>query len=315
MPEVSVIIPNYNHSEYLNQRIESVLNQTFQDFEIILLDDCSADNSRDILRQYGSHKKVSHLLFNESNSGSPFKQWEKGIELAKGKYIWIAESDDWCEPSLLQHLVEGINKDPECVISYCQSHAITNSNELDWSSSHPQLSEMVDGSAFARNHMLLTNPIYNASMVLWRREFYPVIPKEFKNYKLAGDWVFWMELSRLGKVHISGRVLNYFRKHDKNVSGKAFKSGLNFVETLKIIKSLYRRQMISEADLYKAFKIQFKNYVQVETTLDPKLREEIKILFKGILTSKATYYKILLSIIWKCFKQKQFSYIASAAKV
>jgi len=315
MPEVSVIIPNYNHSEYLIQRIESVLNQTFQDFEIILLDDCSTDNSRAILKRYASHTKVSHMLFNEHNSGSTFNQWEKGIELAKGKYIWIAESDDWCEPTLLEHLVQGINLDPKCVISYCQSYYIANNNDLNWSSSHPYLSEMVDGSAFARNNMLLTNPIYNASMVLWRRDLFPLVPKEFKNYRLAGDWIFWMELCRLGKVHISGRVLNYFRKHDKNVSGKAFKSGLNFVESLKIIKSLYRREMISEADLYKAFKIQFRNFVQVERNLDPKLREEIKMLFKSTLTSKISYYKIILSIIWKFFKQKQFDHIASIAKV
>ena len=86
-PLVSVIIPNYNHQEYLKQRIDSILNQSFQDFEIILLDDKSTDNSLDILKSYAKHEKVSHLIINEKNSGSPFKQWFKGINLAKGLLI------------------------------------------------------------------------------------------------------------------------------------------------------------------------------------------------------------------------------------
>ena len=74
MPNVSVIVPNYNHEQYLQQRIESIVNQTYQDFELILLDDFSTDNSRDILNLYRNHPKVSKIVFNEKNSGSPFKQ-------------------------------------------------------------------------------------------------------------------------------------------------------------------------------------------------------------------------------------------------
>ena len=59
MPKVSVIVPNYNHAPYLKQRIESILNQTFQDFELILLDDYSSDNSREVISDYSSHSKVT----------------------------------------------------------------------------------------------------------------------------------------------------------------------------------------------------------------------------------------------------------------
>src|SRR5690606_24447409 len=114
MPTVSVIIPNYNHAKYLRRRIDSVLAQTFQDFEIILLDDCSTDKSRDIIETYKGNAKVSHIVYNEENSGSPFKQWEKGIGLAKGKYIWIAESDDWCERNLLESLLPPLEEDSHC---------------------------------------------------------------------------------------------------------------------------------------------------------------------------------------------------------
>ena len=96
MPTVSVIVPNYNHARYLRQRIESVLGQTYQDFEVILLDDCSTDESRSVLGEYAKDPRV-RIEFNEKNSGSTFKQWNKGVRLARGEYIWIAESDDYAD--------------------------------------------------------------------------------------------------------------------------------------------------------------------------------------------------------------------------
>jgi len=299
MSKVSVIIPNYNHSAFLSQRIESVLNQTYQDFEVILMDDCSTDNSRIIIEQYRTHSKVSLIVFNEENTGSTFKQWEKGIGFAKGKYIWLAESDDWCEPTLLADLVEGIEKDDECVISYCQSLCVQGTNKIIWSSQYNKLSEVVDGSAFLSEKMLLHNPIFNASMVLWKRDFFSKISPEFMDYKLCGDWFFWMDLCRFGKVHISGKVLNYFRKHDKDVSGKAIKSGLNYVEVLKIINSFFQRGIISRADYNKAFKLNFKEYYPIKASLDPVQTKQIDQLFKAPLTSKSLYYKIFMSAYWK----------------
>ena len=77
MPNVSVIIPNYNHALYLQVRLDSVFNQTYQDFEVIILDDCSTDNSREIIEKYANNPKTSHIIFNDVNSGSTIKQWEK----------------------------------------------------------------------------------------------------------------------------------------------------------------------------------------------------------------------------------------------
>jgi len=110
MLTVSVIIPNYNHSKFLRKRINSVLDQTFQKFEVIILDDCSSDNSKEIIEEYRFNNKISHIVYNDINSGSTFKQWEKGIQLAIGDLIWIAESDDWCEPNFLSILVNAFSK-------------------------------------------------------------------------------------------------------------------------------------------------------------------------------------------------------------
>ncbi len=87
---ISVIVPNYNHAPYLQQRIESILGQTYTDLELILLDDCSTDDSREVMEQYRQHPKVSHIIYNEKNGGIPFRQWDKGIELARGEWVWVA---------------------------------------------------------------------------------------------------------------------------------------------------------------------------------------------------------------------------------
>ncbi|WP_158796530.1 glycosyltransferase [Pedobacter sp. L105] len=302
MPKVSVILPNYNHAVYLTQRIDSILSQSYQDFELIILDDNSKDDSTKVIDTYRGHPKITHIIYNDENSGSTFKQWEKGIEVANGEFIWIAESDDWSEKNLLEELVTGIEKDQNCVISYCQSYCVYETNVISWVSQHPYLSELMEGSAFIKQYMLMNNTIFNASMVLWKRDLFPKITKEFKNYKLSGDWIFWIELANLGKVHISGRVLNYFRKHDKDISGKAFKSGLNFLEALKIINSLYERNLVSKKDYHAAFKMQFRNYYPIKNSLPPEFKKEIDLLFKHPLTAKSLYYKILLSAVWRNIK-------------
>ncbi len=106
MAEVSVILPNYNHGKYLDERIGSIINQTFQDFELIILDDHSTDNSKSIIEKYRSHPKISHIEYNAINSGSPFRQWNKGIEVSRGSLIWIAESDDSCKLNFLEETVQ-----------------------------------------------------------------------------------------------------------------------------------------------------------------------------------------------------------------
>ena len=92
---VSVIIPNYNHSAFLKERIQSVLNQTYSDFELIILDDCSSDKSRDIIESFRSNPKVSHIIYNDRNSGSTFRQWNKRqakqSEFLSSRKTWLKQ--------------------------------------------------------------------------------------------------------------------------------------------------------------------------------------------------------------------------------
>ncbi len=244
-PTVSVIIPNYNHAPYLEERIESVLNQTYPAIEVILLDDCSTDRSRELLHRYGSDPRVSHLVCNEKNSGSTFIQWRRGLQLARGKYVWIAESDDVATPDFLATLVAELEKDPDAVLAYAGSEIIDPGSRIipgaDWdrfSKSEAGQIRRFTPREFVKAKLLRNNMVYNASMAVFRREAAPEITEAQMRMRFCGDWRFWFELARTGNVILVGRKLNRFRQHLAKVSNSASKAGLTYTEGLPIINDM-----------------------------------------------------------------------------
>ncbi len=233
MPKVSVIVPNYNHTPYLLQRIESILNQTYQDFELILLDDCSTDNSVEILKQYENHPKVSHLIINEQNSGNTFKQWDKGVQLAVGEWIWIAESDDWAESFMLEKLVDGFNSSNNIVISFCQSKRINAEGEEtgDWKDWTDEFNTTLfnqdftaPGKEYISRYLVKKNTIPNASAVVFRKQAYFQVKGVDKDIRYVSDWLLWLKLLLVGDIAFTAYPYNNFRYHDNSVIAKAVSS-------------------------------------------------------------------------------------------
>src|SRR4029077_10194198 len=160
-----------------------ILNQTFQDFELILLDDCSTDDSRAILSQYAGDPRV-RLEFNPANSGSTFKQWNKGVRLARGKYVCIAESDDYADERLLERLVDALETNEKVTYVYCRSWRVMEDGRLDgfadlylnyldpqrWTADY-----LVDGVEECRNYFVHCNLVPNASAVGFRRSVYDLV--------------------------------------------------------------------------------------------------------------------------------------------
>jgi len=302
---VSVIVPNFNHAPYLKLRIDSILHQTFDDFELIILDDNSTDNSKFYIEQYRSHKKVSHIVYNESNSGNTFLQWDKGIKLASGKFVWIAESDDWCEPSFLEALLAGIEENQDCVISYCQS-SVVYGEYIKWQSHHTQLSEIVDGKVYIKKSLSIRPSIFNASMAIWRRDAYNSISKEFISYRYCGDWFFWAQLAQLGSVHISGKVLNYFRKHNGDVTTGAKQSGVEILEGMRLVTYLYNNSLIGNEEFILAYKRHFKLFLSNKDKIANKsVILKIDEMFNNTSIKKIQKLKIFISAIWSKIRSKE----------
>ena len=121
-PRVSIILPNYNHEPFLRERLDTIIAQTFADWELIILDDCSGDRSMDVIREYAAREpRITHVIANETNSGSTFRQWRKGIALASAPLIWIAESDDAAHPEFLEEAVRALDSSAGTGIVFCNS--------------------------------------------------------------------------------------------------------------------------------------------------------------------------------------------------
>jgi len=238
MSLVSIIIPNYNHSKYLQQRIDSVLNQTFQDIEVIILDDCSTDDSKEIIEQYRNHPKVAAIIYNEINSGTTFKQWNKGFGLAKGEYIWIAESDDWADSKFLETLIPEIEKDKQLGLIFCDSYLIEQNGDIRKEPVNTTVEGYYnDGKQEIIKNFIDGTAINNVSAVVFRKEKVLEAALAPENFKLAGDWFFYVKLLLISDIRFVATKLNYFRQHQQSVRHQTSWFRFNY-EKLQILYTL-----------------------------------------------------------------------------
>ena len=232
MKKVSVIMPNYNHAPFLKERMDSILAQDYPEFEVILLDDASTDESAAILSEYAKHPKVKAFLRSETNSGNTFVQWQRGLAEATGEYVWIAESDDVAEPTLLSRLVEAIEQ-KYAVLAFCHSqwidgegHPIARSRDPRWNKDFSMV-----GDEFVRRYLLGYCTICNASAVLFKREAAALVDMyQVQQFTASGDRLFWIQIAMQGRIAYVADSLNKFRQHTDKVSGGAEYKGLNIVQ-------------------------------------------------------------------------------------
>jgi glycosyltransferase involved in cell wall biosynthesis len=231
LPKVTVIVPNYNHEAFLQKRLDSVYGQSYPNFEVILMDDCSTDESRKILNEYASrHADKTKCVLNEINSGGVFFQWAKGIEQASGELIWIAESDDWCSENFLAELV-GYFRDESVNLAYCRSVFVNGNKESDqvWTIEEylADLDQTLWKSSFVdtahnlvNRHWAVKNIIPNVSSALFRRPktFELNKDEEWMGMRVCGDWIFYLTQARGGMVAYSSNATNYYRQHARNTS-------------------------------------------------------------------------------------------------
>jgi len=289
-PVVSIIVPNYNHQQFLKQRIDSIINQSYKDFEVIILDDCSNDDSKKIIENYRNHIKVSHIIYNLKNSGSTFLQWQKGINVARGKYIWIAESDDWCEYNFLETLIYPLLSDDRYVIGFSQTYMIINDNEIKWKSDFNKLASDLTGIEFINTYMLSGNKICNASMAIFKKATLKNITKDYLQFKFCGDWLFWIEIAKQGNVFISGKYLNYFRKHDNDVSSKFYNNSENYLEEIKLLKIFLQYHFINEIEYRSLVLEKYTKFKSSSFLIEEKKGKEIKDAFYFIKDKSLKYF-------------------------
>ena len=235
-PRISVIVPNYNYARFLPHRIATILNQDLPVWEIIFLDDASTDDSvavaRQLLKDCGIHYRI---VENKKNSGSVFAQWQKGVELARGDIVWIAEADDWASARFTKVAAAAFGDDG-VVCSYTQSNQVSQDSEIlcphyldyvaDIDRERWRRPFVNEGFAELNDGLSVKNTLPNVSGVLFRREALAATLadhiKEIRSYRVAGDWCVYAHLAAQGKFAFDPRPLNYHRRHAESVTISRF---------------------------------------------------------------------------------------------
>lgn len=236
---VSIIIPNYNHAAFLQQRLDSVFQQTYQDIEVILLDDASTDGSVEILKKYQDHPKVSHMVINKTNSGSPFKQWQKGIALAQGEYIWIAESDDINELNFLEVCLEQFTVD--LMMGMMATGLIQFNHTGETGRIKAFKTGVYMGEEINKDNLSKGNCFYNASSVVFRRLLVgKEALKRLDSYTICGDWWLWVTILKKANLGYTDKLLTQYRKHEGATTADLWNNRLFYLEVRTITFQLFK---------------------------------------------------------------------------
>ncbi len=245
-PRVSIGLPVYNGENFLREAIESILAQTFADFELIISDNDSTDKTAEICREYAAKDKRIQYYRNEHNIGAA-PNYNRVFQLSKGEYFKWAAHDDKLAPEYLQKCVDVLDKNPTCVVSYSRLIYINQqgeslkkcSNLLDLRSSNPQ-------KRFGELHNLFNNG--RGRYDRWTVIFGLIRVSALKQTPLMGSYIgsdvtLLARLSFLGEFYEVPEYLFYIREHTNRSVHRSYQEIAAWFDPLnkgKIVFPLWR---------------------------------------------------------------------------
>ena len=238
MPKVTVLMPVYNGEQYLREAIDSILWQTFQDFEFLIIDDGSSDNSMDIINSYQDTRII--LVKNESNLGLVLTL-NKGLSLAKGEYIARMDADDVSFCDRLEKQVDFLESHSDVCLLGTNAQIINSEGHLQG------LCKVVSGNELIKWQMCFTCPFIHPSVI-----FRSKIISKVDGYtsqaikgreKYSGeDYDLWRKISKISQVDNLQNTLIYLRKHNSNLTKTHLKE---HIKNASIVNSLVIQECIN----------------------------------------------------------------------
>ena len=199
-PAVSIVIPNYNHAQYLGDAIHSVLNQTYTDFEVIVVDDGSKDNSREVIEQFGGKVRA---IFQENQGLSAARN--TGIRATRGSLIGVLDADDLYEPTFLETLVGALQSNPEADGISCGYQFVDEKNQY-----LPQVeNRSVPGDELYT--ALLDGNFFVPESIFVRRHCYDASGPFDESLRACEDWDMWLRFTKKFRIIHSSQVLTRHR--------------------------------------------------------------------------------------------------------
>jgi glycosyltransferase involved in cell wall biosynthesis len=213
MSKISVILPVYNGEKYLEESIRSVLDQTYQDFELIIVDDFSHDQSGEIAQAYAKIDPRVAYLRNDSNLKLP-ESLNRGFSKASGEYWTWTSCDNLYLPHALEELLKGIEADKKIGLVYASMQIINEDNEV---------TDFID--AGPADHLIFRNVV--GACFLYKKSIAQKEGPYDKTLFLCEDYDYWLRLSLLAEIRPLQTCLYQYRKHIDSLSNNNEKEIIN----------------------------------------------------------------------------------------
>jgi glycosyltransferase involved in cell wall biosynthesis len=213
-PLVSFVVPCYKHGHFLEECVRSILAQTYTTFEILVMDDCSPDDTPAIAQSFGD-PRVRHIR-NEENLGH-LRNYNKGIGLARGKYVWLINVDDYLlRPYVLERFVTALETHPSASFVICPAIQTYDGVEGPACGSHGTVDAVFAGSEFLKR-LVIRNQVATPSAMV-RKASYDRMGLFELDLPYAGDWFQWCRHALFGDVAYLAEPMVCYRYHDLNMS-------------------------------------------------------------------------------------------------
>ncbi len=215
VPTLSVTVLNYNYARYLPHCLDSILRQTFSDFELILINDCSTDNSLEVIEPYLADPRVR--LVNHSQNKGYIASLIEGSDLSRGKYLSVISADDYCvSDRAFELLVQPMEADDEVVFAYsAHGQYADDGNHVYLRRPHPE--SFVRQGFDEYRDIVQENYVLHSGVII-RSSAYAAVGGYDPTARYACDTILWLMLCSRGKVAYSAEELYAYRRHESNMS-------------------------------------------------------------------------------------------------
>ncbi|MBU6500582.1 MAG: glycosyltransferase family 2 protein [Patescibacteria group bacterium] len=210
-PKVSILMATWNRSGIIGKTIESVRGQSFQDWELIISDDGSTDNTPQVVAEWQKKEPRIIYLRSEINQGIS-KNYNMGLRSAKGEYVAIIDDDDpWCEKEKLQKQVDFLDKNRDYAGCGAGIIVVDRQGKELYRYLKPQTDEQIRGKT------LFSNPMAN-STTMFRRELGEKVGWYDETMPYSGDRDFWLKIGLRGKLYNFPEYFSYYTMSGNNTS-------------------------------------------------------------------------------------------------
>ena len=263
-PKVSICIPNYNYGRFIGDAIQSVLDQTYKNFEFVIVDNCSTDNSEEVIKSFSDPR--IRFYKNDRNIGG-VRNTNRCLSLARGEYITILHADDKLTPNLIEKEAEILDKNPNVGIVYSSCIFIDGTGAVI-GEFYPYDRDYIVRGEDEFKRLILDNYFPVSAVVMVRKKCYETLGDYSEEYAYCPDWGMWLRIALNYDVGFISEPLGYYRKHGT--------SGMDSY-------LLNRKMSIARMDEYKMFKMIFSNLPSDKKYLSSLEQEALKKVAKRMI--------------------------------